>query len=363
MASGFEPKPLDAWTPVCRPDAPDREPWSPFDANRPVHPSFGPPVTIHVLGAGVAGLTTALRLVEAGREVVVHEAAPTLGQTAASWLAGGMLAPYCEAATADPSIVEPGLAGIEFWAGVTSVKRAGTLVLAAARDSGDLRQFAARTQGHETVDAGTIEALEPDLAGRFRQGLFYRGEAHLDPRRALAAMASHLTQSGGTIRFGEAADSGDFAGEVVVDCRGLAATSPELRGVRGEMVLLRSREVRLSRPVRLLHPRWPIYVVPREEGVFMVGATMIESDRAGAISLRSAVELLSAAFALHPAFAEAEVIETGAACRPAFPDNLPRVTREGRVVTFTGLFRHGFLLSPSCSAKAAAMAQDALETA
>lgn len=320
-------------------------------------------MTVHVLGAGVAGLATAVRLVEAGRAVVVHEAASELGRGAASWLAGGMLAPYCEAATAEPSIIEPGLDGIDFWAERVPVSRKGTLVLAAPRDAADLRQFAARTRGHQTLDADAIAGLEPDLAGRFRQALFYRDEAHLDPRQALARLRARVEERGGTVLFGSEVEPSAFGTEPVVDCRGLAAKAEGLRGVRGEMVLIRSHEVRLERPVRLLHPRWPIYIVPREDGVFMVGATMIESERPGPITLRSAVELLTAAFALHPAFAESEILETGAACRPAFSDNLPRVSRQGQVVTFSGLYRHGFLLAPALSAQACQTIQSLPEAA
>ena len=79
----------------------------------------------------------------------------------------------------------------------------------------------------------------------------------------------------------------------------------------------------------------------------MIGATMIESERRGRVSVRSAVELLNAAYALHPAFGEAEIVELGADLRPAFPDNLPRVRREGRVLRANGLYRHGFLLAPA----------------
>ena len=93
------------------------------------------------------------------------------------------------------------------------------------------------------------------------------------------------------------------AGEgTVIDCRGFAARDalPELRGVRGEMLLVRTREISLRRPVRLLHPRIPLYIAPRADGVFMIGATMIESADQGGVSVRSAIELLSAAYALHP---------------------------------------------------------------
>lgn len=308
-----------------------------------------------MLGAGVAGLTTAVRLAEAGVPVTVFERSDRLGSLAASWLAGGMLAPFCEAAVADRSIIEPGLGGIDWWAGVTPVQRNGTLVVAAGRDAPDLRQFAARTLEHRSVGPEELKEIEPDLAGRFRSGLLFSAEAHLDPRRAMNDLVHRIEALGGRVVFGAPHDITDLRG-AVVDCRGLQASAPDLRAVRGEMILLRTREIRLSRPVRLLHPRWPIYVVPRPDGLFMVGATMIESDRKGPITLRSAVELMNAAFALHPAFAEADVVETGAACRPAFSDNLPRVAREGRVVRFSGLYRHGFLLSPACSAKAAELA-------
>ena len=128
------------------------------------------------------------------------------------------------------------------------------------------------------------------------------------------------------IRFGVELAPQDARADIVVDCRGLAARDalPDLRGVRGEMVVVRSPDVSLQRPVRMLHPRIPLYIVPRGNGLFMIGATMIESERRGPVSVRSAVELLNAAYALHPAFGEAEIVELGADLRPAFPDNLPR---------------------------------------
>ena len=122
---------------------------------------------------------------------------------------------------------------------------------------------------------------------------------------------------------------------------------PDLRGVRGEMVVVRSPDVSLQRPVRMLHPRMPLYIVPRGNGLFMIGATMIESERRGPVSVRSAVELLNAAYALHPAFGEAEIVELGADLRPAFPDNLPRIAIDGERIGVNGLYRHGFLIAPA----------------
>jgi glycine oxidase len=145
------------------------------------------------------------------------------------------------------------------------------------------------------------------------------------------------------------------AGCTVLDCSGLAARCQlsDLRGVKGEMLLVRLPELHLTRPVRLLHPRLPLYVVPRGQGLYMVGATMIESDEATRISARSMLELLSAAYALHPAFGEAQIIEIGTGVRAAFPDNLPRLRRCGGALHVNGLYRHGFLLAPAMARRAA----------
>jgi glycine oxidase len=78
----------------------------------------------------------------------------------------------------------------------------------------------------------------------------------------------------------------------------------------------------------------------------MVGATVIESDDAGPITVRSTLELLGTAYALHPAFAEAQVVEIGAGVRPAFADNVPKIVVRGGTIHVNGLFRHGFLLAP-----------------
>ena len=314
-------------------------------------------MTVLVVGAGVAGLAVADALLDAGRSVTVVDRSTGPGPAQCSWWAGGMLAPWCEGESAEPAVTELGQAAAGWWeARSGGVTRNGTLVLAAGRDRSELRRFARRTTAHEPVDAERLGALEPDLAGRFSQGLFFPGEAHLDPRRALSGLTERLRARGADLRFETDAAEAPRA-EAVVDCRGFAAAEdlPDLRGVRGEMALVRTREVSLSRPVRLLHPRHPLSVVPRADGVFMLGATMIESDDRRQASLRSVLELLGAAYALHPAFAEAEVLEIGADVRPAFPDNLPRVGRSSGRVFVNGLYRHGFLLAPAMAERASAM--------
>jgi glycine oxidase len=310
-----------------------------------------------VVGAGVAGLAVATVLAERGAKATLIERAEDLGASA-SWLAGGMLAPFCEGESA-PSVVGLGRGAIDWWdSRVPGVVREGTLVVAPPRDVGEIERFSTRTAGWERVDEARIAGLEPDLSGRFHRGLFFGDEGHVDPRPALGALIERLRARGAEIRFGANGERlGPEAG-VVVDCRGFAArpSLPELRGVRGEMIRVRSRDVRLTRTVRLLHPRFPLYVVPRTDGEFMIGATMIESANAGAVAVRSALELLNAAYALHPAFGEAAILEIRAGIRPAYPDNMPRIEERNGRIFVNGFYRHGFLLAPAFAERTAALA-------
>jgi glycine oxidase len=311
---------------------------------------------VTVIGAGVAGLAAAIELAERGAEVEVLERSERLGARACSWAAGGMIAPWCEKEAGEEPIALLGPEALAWWPRQTDEARIeGTLVVAARRDHADLARFARLTERHESVGADSIAEIEPALAGRFERGLFYPEEGHVDPRAALPALVRRLEALGGRVRFGVEAAPESLDADAVVDCRGLAARRdlPDLRGVRGEMVLLRTDEVALRRPVRLLHPRVALYVVPRAGNLFMVGATAIESASRAGVAARSAVELINAAYALHPAFGEAEIVELCAEVRPAFPDNLPRVERSGRVVRVNGFYRNGFLLSPALAREAA----------
>ncbi len=300
---------------------------------------------ITIRGAGIVGLCVATELMTRGVHVTLRDPAPEPGAHGCSWWAGGMLAPFCEGMTAEEPVVRLGQQAADWWEaqGVEVIRR-GSLVVTLQRDRRELDQFARRTTGHRLVSGEDLAALEPHLVDRHDRALYFHDEAHIDPRAALMHLRKRLQEAGARFEQDAAAPDGP-----VIDCRGLAAQDSlsDLRGVKGEMVVLRSADVTLNRPIRLLHPRFPLYIVPRGDGVFMLGATQIESEERWRASARSVMELLSAAYALHPAFGEAEVMEIGADARPAFPDNLPRITAKGETIHVNGLFRHGFLLSPA----------------
>jgi glycine oxidase len=303
---------------------------------------------VSIIGAGIAGAWNALLFAQAGHAVTVHERSDAAMTESTSHWAGGMLAPWCEAETSEPVIRRLGIRSLDLWRQhFPKTPFRGSLVVAHARDRGDFERFARLTSNHRRLDAQALGELEPSLEGRFRDGLFYPDEGHVEPRRILPELHARILAAGGEIKFNSEANGDDLDG-IVIDCRGLFARDrhPELRGVKGEMIIVETDEIELSRPVRLVHPRWPLYVIPRGDGRFMLGATSIETENTG-VSVRSALELLGAAYAVHPAFAEARIVEFGSGLRPAYPDNLPRISVDKDKIAVNGLYRHGFLLAPA----------------
>jgi glycine oxidase len=305
------------------------------------------PRKIGIRGAGIVGLWQALTLARRSHSVTLHERSTQKFADACSPYAGAMLAPRCEEESAEPVIRELGERGIALWRAVyPGLATNGSLVVAPPRDRALLDRFARMTKGGEPLAGEALAALEPDLAPRFSHALYYAGEAHLNPNAALAFLFDEVENAGVTVRLGAGEAPHDV--DLVIDCRGLAAKDalPSLRGVRGERIVVRAPEITIQRPVRLLHPRFPLYLVPWGAGIFMVGATAIEREDGGPVTLRSALELLSAAYVLDPAFGEAEILALGAGVRPAFPDNRPRIIAAKGYIYVNGLYRHGFLLAP-----------------
>ena len=320
--------------------------------------------SVHIIGSGISGLTCALVLQQAGCAVTLTTASNGPDQSCCSWWAGGMLAPFCEQESAEPLIGKLGAESMAFWQGLSKTTELeyhanGTLVVAPARDNALMRSFEKLTTQSQRVDHTQLMELEQDL-GHFQSGLFYQDEAHIEPRLAVNVLWQELKRLGVTLNteqflsnqeLQESANRFDWQ----VDCRGLTANDvlTDLRGVKGEMLHIHSTEVHLRRPIRLLHPRYPLYIVPRPGNQFMVGATMIEANSSKKPTVRSTLELLSAAYAVHPAFAEAEIIEIGVDARPAFDDNLPKIRRYGNHVYVNGFYRHGYLGAPAVARRVA----------
>lgn len=306
---------------------------------------------IGIVGAGIMGLSTAQALAQ-HHEVVLTDAQgfPPLRCTP-SLMAGGMLAPWSEIEHMPPEFMSAAANGIEFWKNQpqekTGFRQNGSLLLAHRDDLYILDRFASKLASFKNwrfVNEEEIAALEPALAGRFDRGIHIPEEAFVYPPQVMGKYAQEIPA-----RHMEEYDisAGKNRFDWLIDCRGYGAVKdePELRGVKGEIAVVKNSELTLNRPVRLMHPRYPIYIVPRPNHEYTIGATVIESADE-AVTVKSALELLSAAYSLHPSFGNARLSFIHAGIRPAYPDNLPRITIDGNIIRCNGLFRHGYLLAP-----------------
>jgi glycine oxidase len=323
---------------------------------------------ITILGAGLMGRLLACELARAGHQLELFDAGGPEALNSAARAAAAMLAPLAESAVAEDPVVKMGMYGLGRWPALIAqldepvfFQQQGTMVVWHRQDVAEAtrfsRQLDATAQRLPTLPiASGIAQLEPSLGAHFSQGLYLPGEGQLDNHQLLAATLHQLQRLQVTIHWNSPRALSDFSPgqpgqpDWVFDCRGLGAHPqwPALRGVRGEIITLLAPHVKLSRPTRLLHPRYPIYIAPKQDGYFLVGATEIESDDLSPMSVRSALELLGAAYTVDSGFAEARIVELVAQCRPALPDNLPCIRQLGpRVMQINGLYRHGYLMAPA----------------
>ena len=333
---------------------------------------------IGIAGAGLLGRLLAWRLSDHGHSVTVFDPAsgPLDHGNAAGWTAAGMLSPWAELESADAHVAELGVRSLALWAEVVSrlpvpvhFRREGSLLLAHGSDLGAAQRLVNLLQGRmprghapRALTAEQLRELEPAVHGPTHAWLL-AGEGQIHTVQAMRSLADAASRAGVSWRWGRAVGElapGRIEGErfdAVFDVRGVGAR-PDLpvRGVRGEILWLHAPGVELRRPLRLLHPRSRVYLVPRPDDIVVVGASEIESEDRSPISVRSLLGLLSAAHSVLPELAEARVVHTETNLRPALPDNLPHIEHRPGLTRINGLFRHGWLIAP-------ALLDDALQQA
>jgi len=372
---------------------------------------------VAIAGAGIAGRLLAFQLARLGHDVEVFDLAPDAsapqGQQsheAAAFTAAGMLSPLAELEHAPADIAERGWRSLDLWPGVIAAlgagvdtpslfRRNGSVLVAHPGDTGATQRVLARMKAanarsarERELDAAdtahpttlqlhgwrekpprrdpqaltpeALQALEPALLHGL-QGWLLPGEGQVDATRLLPALVAgspgvrwhwgarvvqvepHALHVAGRVPLNV-----DFA----VDTRGLGARGAglSLRGVRGELLWLHAPGLELRRPVRCIHARHRVYLVPRHGDYVIVGATEIDSEDRSPVSVRSAIELLSAAHSIVPQLAEARIVRLDTHLRPATLDQRPHLHCEPGLIRINGLFRHGFLLAP-------ALVEEALE--
>ena len=320
-----------------------------------------------IVGAGLIGRLLAWQLDRAGWHVTLFDKGGKDGRKCAAYAAAGMLSPFAKCEMSNRIIFDLGIYSLKQWPLWLSLlsqsvyfRQKGSIVIVHSRDKMEKEHWKKKIQHKiqipciKQLSQSTLQQLEPEL--NFIEGYFLPQEAHLDSRALLRALAKDLKAQWYEKTFVEeiipyrvSIKGRQYSFDCVFDCRGVGAGDrfDDLRPVRGELIYIHAPDVNLQHPIRLLHPRYNVYIVPRPNHGYLVGASEIESEDESPISVRTCLELLSAAYSVHSGFAEARILETVTALRPALSDNLPRIYYEPGLVAINGLYRHGFLLAPA----------------
>lgn len=330
-----------------------------------------------IVGGGVIGLAVAWRAAAAGYRVTVFDPAAGRG---ASWVAGGMLAPVTEAWPGEEDVLELGEESLRRWpdfaAGLLAegldpgLSRAGTVVAAfdhADADQLDILAGYLHGLGREAtrLSGRRLRRTEAGLAGAVRSGLLVPGDLAVDNRKLLDALITAARQHGArfvadavvevgadTVRTESAAHRFDTV--VLAAGAWSAQLHPGLAGhvrpLKGEILRLRVRRGSVppaQRTIRATVEGRPVYLVPREGGELVLGATQYEAGFDTTVTARGVRELLEGAERIFPSIAEYELTEMQVGLRASSSDNLPYLGQlDDGVFVATGHHRNGLLLAP-----------------
>jgi len=335
-------------------------------------------MNIGIAGVGLVGRVLALNLLRQGHTLTLFDEDTAYGEKAAGMTAAGMLAVFAELESAESVIFDHGNRSIALWpdlleqVGIADAyQQEGSIITAHPQDYNELEHFidtlkskVSQASEIQLLDRREITQLEPDLE-QHAKAFFIPQEGQVDAQRFMKASSDYLLAqpnvtwkenvkvidiSEGKILLEDDVEVFDW----VFDTRGLGANEQvkDLRGVRGEVLWLDAPEVNITRPTRMLHPRYKIYIVPRQNNRYVIGATEIESEDKSPVSVRSSLELLSAVYSIHSGFAEARIVKMLTNCRPTLRDNLPAIQQGDKMTRINGLYRHGYLLAPAIVEKA-----------
>lgn len=334
-------------------------------------------MTVAIIGAGAMGRLLATDLIQRGEQVTLFDRHPFSQPKSAAFASAGMLCPLGEIIHSPNVVTEMGWQSLERWPGIVQNLQAldtnneaiffqqqGSIATALPQDAHVLEQLqqdlSLKIPATDTVkelDRAELQNVEPSLIN-FDRGFLLESEGQLCNRQFIRVTNRILKNRLHAFKQ-QPIDTNDLkhlkhSFDAVFDCRGSGAINAQnnsaekpLRGIRGEVIRVHSNEVSLTRPIRIVHPRNSIYVVPKPNHEFVIGATEIESNSDTPITVKSTLELLSTLYCVHPAFGEATVLETRAGVRAAYDDNIPRVHKEDNIITANGCYRHGWLVGPA----------------
>lgn len=319
---------------------------------------------VAIVGGGLVGRLMAWHLCQS--PMVVHLFDGTKQYATCAFASGAMLAPFTELAVLGNDWLDRALLALDWWPiiikslrGQIYYQQTGTELIANAE--------------HEALldhSLAAIKKVAPHASLQKRSQSYQRKschidlEAHLNPRQVLMALGDYVRSQGihwhheavQSIQANTLVASGKhWIFDCIVDCRGLGAQDriTDLRGVRGEIIILKADHIQLKHVVRFLHPHYSCYIIPQGESQYAIGATHLESEQSDPIYVKSAMSLMMGAQLVEPRFKDAHIVSTLVGIRPTVSSHVPYVKSEPGRYHLNGFFRHGFLLAPAIVAEVA----------
>jgi len=335
---------------------------------------------VSIIGSGLVGRVMALTLLNNYPAVKINlfdKAENLYDKSSCGYMAAGMVSPYCELAdVGEIELYRQGLKSLSLWSALLGqmvtenniFKQNGTIVLSHMNDESDYNYFNQKLnsillgvhEGGYQVHKNILSDLETNFCSNaFHSNILKFTEEGCVNVPMFYSETSRFLHEHTAVNYyqrtfeylseDELKQDDLLSSDWIIDSRGLGAKKSflGLRGVRGEAIIVSAPEVNLSHTIRLIHPKYPLYIVPRGNNIYYIGATTIESEDDSPISLKSTMELLSALYVVHPGFSEARILKTIAHSRPTLSTGYPEVRCKDKLIQINGLNRHGYLLSPA----------------
>lgn len=334
---------------------------------------------IAIVGAGLLGRLAALRLLPLGHKITLLEAHSFDHPHNAAAISAALVAPLSESVHTCPEVVKLGLIGQSLWPDIlhalhdadpqhqsVSYETLGTVALAFTGEQDcllahrDALKTALPEHHHKirTLYNDEVTELEPELM-RFETALHILDEGNLCNAQFLSASSRAIRRHAAIVdHWAMKGDGAELQSDHdwIIDCRGPGAvqapthandSDQRLYSVRGEAIRIRTDAVRLMRPLRIIQKRSSIFIAPKRNNIFVVGATDLDKSESQAVTVRSSLDLLAALYALHPGFADAEIIEAIAGQRAVYENRQPEILQHDNIISVNGLSRQGWMLAPA----------------
>lgn len=321
---------------------------------------------IAIIGTGIIGRLLAITLLNKFENISLYlyeKSSDFTGKSSCGYAAAGMVAPICESLDEGQEIYDLAKNTIQLWKEVNIwlsndiFLETGTNIIAHPLDIGDFETKITRANGLQinknyiTHKSLADEYNKQKLLNRM---LHIKNEGYVDVPVFFQKSSKYLKTHPSVKTYLDSEINQDTIKtlqshyDYVCDTRGIGAKDnlKDLYGIRGESLIVSAPEIKISAVTRLCHPRFPLYIVPRNDGLYYIGASIIQSEDMSNISVVSQLTLLSALLTVNESFSEARIIRNFTHIRPTFKEGLPRILQHHNLIKINGFYRHGYLFAP-----------------